>query len=78
MQPYLVQYADHFGISIHDAKYFLGEEIVSTDTYSPEDDNINILFKDGTIKDIADASDMLNITVLTKKVEKYYFCYFKL
>ncbi len=78
MQPYLEQYANHFGISIHDAIYFLGEEIVSTDTYSPEDDNINILFKDGTIKDIADASDMLNITVLTKKVEKYYFCYFKL
>ncbi len=72
---YLEQYSKHFGININDATYFLGEEIVSTDTYSPEDDNINILFKDGTIKDIADASDMLNISVLTKKVEKHYFCY---
>lgn len=75
---YIEQYATHFGININEATYFLGEEIVSTDTYSPEDDNINILFKDGTIKDIAEASDMLNISVLTKKVEKHYFCCMRL
>jgi HD superfamily phosphohydrolase len=77
-QLYLKQYMEHFGISSDEAAYFMGEEVVSTDTYSPRDDNINILYKDGTIKDIADASDMLNITVLTKKVEKHYFCYFRL
>lgn len=74
----LAQYTNHFNVSIQDAAYFMGEEIVSTDTYSPEDDHINILYKDGTVKDIADASDMLNITVLTKKVEKHYFCYYKI
>ncbi len=74
----LTQYTNHFNVSIQDAAYFMGEEIVSTDTYSPEDDHINILYKDGTVKDIADASDMLNITVLTKKVEKHYFCYYKI
>jgi len=63
---------------MHDAAYFMGQEIVSTDTYSPKDDNINILYKDGAIKDIADASDMLNINVLTKKVEKYYYCFFRM
>ncbi len=77
-QIYLNQYIEKFGISYYEAAYFMGEEIVSTDTYSSDDDNINILYKDGTIKDIADASDMLNITVLTKKVEKHYFCYYKL
>lgn len=77
-QRQLELYVEHFGVSLKDASYFLGEEIVSTDTYTPQDDNINILYKDGSIKDIADASDMLNITVLTKKVEKYYFCYFKI
>jgi len=73
----LKQYIDVFGVNLKDTGYFMGEEIVSTDTYSSEDDNINILYKDGTVKDIADASDMLNITVLTKKVEKYYYCYFR-
>lgn len=74
----LEQYIEHFNVSKNEATYFMGEEVVSTDTYSPEDDNINILYKDGTVKDIADASDMLNITVLTKKVEKHYFCFYKL
>jgi uncharacterized protein len=77
-QRYLTQYKEHFGVTTSEAEYFMGDETVSTDTYSPEDDNINILFKDGTIKDIADASDMLNISVLTKKVEKHFFCYYRL
>ena len=75
---YSKQYQQYFGVSSFEAEYFMGDETVSTDTYSPEDDNINILFKDGTIKDIADASDMLNISVLTKKVEKHFFCYYRL
>jgi len=74
----LAQYAEHFNVSEKEAAYFMGEEIVTTDTYSPKDDNINILYKDGTVKDVADASDMLNISVLTKKVEKHYFCYFRI
>lgn len=74
----LNHYMEYFGIDLNEATYFMGEEIVSTDTYSPEDDNINILYKDGTVKDIAEASDMLNITVLTKKVEKYFYCYYRI
>lgn len=74
----LKSYMDRFQISLEEARYFMGDEIVSTDTYQPKDDNINILMKDGSIKDIADASDMLNIQVLTKKVMKHYFCYLKI
>lgn len=70
-------YMNHFGISRHEASYFLGDQIVTTDTYSPQDDNINILLKTGEIKDITEVSDMLNITVLTKQVEKHFFCYYK-
>jgi len=78
MSKMIAMYRDHFGITENEAQYFMGLEVVSTDTYSPEDENINILYKDGTVKDIADASDMLNIQVLTKKVEKYFFCYYKI
>ena len=77
-QLQLRQYMNHFSVSYMDAAYFMGVEVVSTDTYSAEDDNINILFKDGTVKDIAEASDMLNIIVLTKKVEKYFYCYYRI
>jgi hypothetical protein len=72
------EYSLKLGISENDASYLLGDERVSTDTYSPEDESIQILMKDGSIQDIAVASDMLNIEVLTKKVEKYFFCYFKM
>ena len=72
------QYEQYFGINKDDSQYFMGDETVSTDTYSPEDDSINILYKDGSVKDISVASDMLNISVLTKKVEKYFFCYYKI
>jgi len=74
----LKQYMSHFGVSATEATYFIGEEIVSTDTYSSKDDNINILYKDGIVKDIAEASDMLNISVLTKKVKKHFYCYFRI
>ena len=77
-EKYLRKYQEHFGISAYEAAYFIGEEVVSTDTYSPEDESISILYKDGTIKDIADASDMLNIQVLTKTVEKHFLCYCKI
>jgi len=72
------KYSEFFGISPEEAQYFMNDDTVSTDTYSAEDDNINILMKDGTIKDIAEASDMLNISVLTRRVQKHYFCYYKL
>lgn len=74
----LALYMKHFEISRHEAIYFLGEEVISTDTYNAADDNINILYKNGDVKDVAEASDMLNITVLTKKVSKHYFCYYRI
>lgn len=78
LEKYLKRYTELLGISEYEAAYFVGEEVVSTDTYSPEDETIDILYKDGIIKDIAVASDMLNIQVLTKKVEKHFFCYYKI
>jgi HD superfamily phosphohydrolase len=77
-QQYLKQYKNHFNVTTSEAEYFMGDETVSTDTYSAKDDNINILYKDGTIKDIAEASDLLNISVLTKKVVKHFFCFFRI
>ncbi len=75
---YLKKYGDCYGFDNHEVSYLISEEVVSTDTYSPKDETIDILYKDGTIKDIAEASDMLNIQVLTKKIEKHYLCYHKI
>ncbi len=58
-----------------EAHYFVGENTVFTDTYSRDDETIDILYKDNSVRDISDASDMLNIDVLTKKIEKHYLFY---
>ena len=72
------QYKGAWGLSDEETDYFWGVQTVSTDTYNATDDRINILYNDGTIKDIAEASDMLNIQVLTKKVEKHFLYYTQL
>ena len=70
------KYSRELNITADEAKYMFSLHTSSKDTYNPDDDSIDILYKDGTIKDIADASDMLNLTVLTKKVKKHYLFYY--
>lgn len=77
-QEYIREYASVFGISEHEASYFYSSDIIYTNMYNEADDSIDILYNDRTIKDISEASDMLNIQLLSKKVEKYYFSYLKL
>jgi HD superfamily phosphohydrolase len=48
---------------------------VTNDAYRSDKIRINILFKDGTVTDIADASDHLSVAALGKTVKKYYLCY---
>ncbi len=54
--------------------YFLFLGKVSNQAYDAEAP-IKILTKKGKLKDIAKASDQLNLQALTKPVIKYYFCY---
>ena len=63
-------------ISIDDAKrYMMSMNTISKDMYNVEDDTIAILYKDGTIRDISEASELLNVQLLSKKIRKYYLCY---
>ena len=68
--------SQHFGISHADTvRYLISEKEVGKDMYNLYDDKIEILEKDGTIHDVAEVSDMLNIETLSKHVKKYYLCY---
>ena len=66
---------DYFKISEHEARYFVSSDVITTDMYNENDDSIDILYRDESIRDISEASDMLNIELLSKKVEKHYFAY---
>ena len=71
------RFAIQYDLTFSDASYFISSDEISTNMYTEADDSIDILYKDGTCKDIADASDMLNIQLLSKKIKKYYFCFLR-
>lgn len=63
-----------FNIPTDDARYLVAQKEVGKDMYNTCDDRIEILEKDGSIRDVAEVSDMLNIETLSKQVRKYYLC----
>ena len=65
---------ESMGIPEEDAHYLLTLTEIGKDMYNPEDDSIGILYKDGTVKDISEASEILNVQLLSKKIRKYYLC----
>ena len=70
------QAAQKYGISILEAAYFVFSDTIANLAYQPGDhNNIKILYNDGTLTDIAAASDMLNLSALSNTVTKYFLCY---
>jgi HD superfamily phosphohydrolase len=72
------KYQQYFSITKTEATYFYAEGPVQSDTYNPNADNIKILYNDGQVKEISDASDMLNTNMLSSRTTKYYLCYLEL
>jgi HD superfamily phosphohydrolase len=64
-----------YGISKAEASYFVFTDSVKNRAYNLDGFNIKILFKDGSLKDITQASDQYNIEALSKSVTKFYLCY---
>ncbi|MCI5876628.1 MAG: HD domain-containing protein [Prevotella sp.] len=67
--------ATRMGTTYEEAAYLVNVSTVQKDMYDIHDDHISILYKDGSIKDITEASEILNISLLSKKIRKYYLCY---
>jgi HD superfamily phosphohydrolase len=63
------------GLTANEVDYFVFSDTIINHTYVPSDNRISILFKNGTIADISEASDILDISVLSKVVKKYFLCY---
>ena len=66
------EYVARFCVSKAEAEYFFVEHVSTSNTYSENGEAIGILFKDGSVRDIANASDMLNMETLTYKPQKRY------
>ncbi|MEO8760271.1 MAG: HD domain-containing protein [Bacteroidia bacterium] len=62
-------------INAADAHYFVVSGEIENSAYKTGNVKINILMKDGSMLDIAEASDQLNVEALSKTVKKYFICY---
>ena len=69
---------DTLKISKKEATYLFCSSTQEKDMYSAADDHIEILYNDGSTRDIAEASDMFNLSLLQKKVKKYIICHHRL
>lgn len=63
------------GVNSDEVKYLYHISTIQKDMYDLDDDHITILYKDGSMKDITEASEILNVSLLSKKIRKYYLCY---
>lgn len=77
LEKYLDLYSESMKISREDAQYLLAVHPVSAYTYKSKSDSIQVLYSGNELKDITEASDLLNISMMSKHERKYYFCYMK-
>lgn len=64
-----------YPVKEEDIGYFIFGGKVKDQAYNTQKEQINILYKNGEIRDIANASDNLSIQALSKTVTKYFICY---
>ena len=68
---------ERFSISNEEADYFVFTGEAINTTYNPLDEKINILFKDGSVKDISKVDNALIHQHLASTVKKQYICYLR-
>ena len=68
----------HFNISEEEAGWLVFAGTTNSSTYNMEQENIHILFKDGSVKDIAEVDHALISENVRGMVKKYYFCHIRL
>jgi hypothetical protein len=75
VKKYLKEAATNLNIPEKDAAYFVFTGEHTNTTYNPMDEKINILFKDGTVRDISQVDNALIHRSLSTAVKKFYICY---
>ncbi len=63
------------GNSEEDSFYYIFTGEITNSAYKSGEEKINILLKNGTIRDVRDASDQLRLSVYSESIRKYFLCY---
>jgi len=69
------QYAEKLDMPAQWMDYFVFTDVASNRTYNINDEKINILFKDGRVKDISSVDNPLINNTLSIPIKKFYICY---
>lgn len=69
------KFAEKHNLSPNEASYFVFAGSISNLAYNQSKENIQLLRNDGSLIDVAQASDQLHIKALSEKVVKYFQCY---
>lgn len=72
------QITEDLQIDEDDISYFVFTDTIKNNAYRMDNDGIHILMKDGSIREITDVSDNLNLSGLARTVRKHILCYLKL
>jgi HD superfamily phosphohydrolase len=75
VEKYLNKASVILDIPKEDAAYFVFTGQHTNTTYNPTDEKINILFKDGSVRDISQVDNALIHRSLSTAVKKFYICY---
>jgi len=62
------------GLSAEEVDYFVFTDEITNSAYQAESDRIGILYKDGTLVDVADAGDLFAISQLSRSIKKHFLC----
>ena len=63
------------GNAEQDISYYIFTGEITNSAYKSGEEKINILLKNGTIRDVRDASDQLRLSVYSESIRKYFLCY---
>lgn len=69
-----MQVSNQLGIPFEDCAFLVFDGMVTNSAYSHSGGKIEIMLQDGSLLDLADASDQLNVDALTKIVTKHFYC----
>jgi hypothetical protein len=64
-----------FRFSPHEAEYLVFSDVITNSTYAENDDQIQFFENNGQLTTLSEASDIINVPLLSRADNKYYLCY---
>jgi uncharacterized protein len=68
------QVMQQFGVNEEEANFLCFTGIATNTTYQSKEEKINILYKDGTVKDITEVDNSMIQQNLSSQIKKFYIC----